>query len=368
MLEGWTAKDGRLPVNPVGRTEGEGPSDRRHRRVDARDRGDAAHRAGGRHAAAEGRPRAACSTWAARRSPTTSPSWSRCGERTDPAPTQPRRQPAAARPRGAFPDRAGADLGRPASGPGREIARRACAPPPARWRRAASARATASWCTRATRNAMFETMWAAWMLGAVWVPTNFRLTPPEVAYLARILRRSGAYLRRGFPEHAAAAARGQSGAAAAASRIGGAASDWEALATPHQPLARTGGRRSRPSLLVLLHLRHHRAAEGGGADARPDGCSSSPIIYADLMPGTTEHDVSLVVAPLSHGAGIHALTQVRARRGERAAARRAARLRGSVAAGRAASRDQHVHGADDPDHADARRRRSTGTITPRCAT
>jgi acyl-coenzyme A synthetase/AMP-(fatty) acid ligase len=28
------------------------------------------------------------------------------------------------------------------------------------------------------------------------------------------------------------------------------------------------------------------------------------------MPGTTEHDVSLVVAPLSHGAGIHALTQV----------------------------------------------------------
>jgi fatty-acyl-CoA synthase len=30
----------------------------------------------------------------------------------------------------------------------------------------------------------------------------------------------------------------------------------------------------------------------------------------DLMPGTTEHDVSLVVAPLSHGAGIHALAQV----------------------------------------------------------
>ena len=30
----------------------------------------------------------------------------------------------------------------------------------------------------------------------------------------------------------------------------------------------------------------------------------------DLMPGTTEEDVSLVVAPLSHGAGVHALTQV----------------------------------------------------------
>src|SRR5204862_1948173 len=30
---------------------------------------------------------------------------------------------------------------------------------------------------------------------------------------------------------------------------------------------------------------------------------------ADLMPGTTEDDASLVVAPLSHGAGIHQLVQ-----------------------------------------------------------
>ena len=27
------------------------------------------------------------------------------------------------------------------------------------------------------------------------------------------------------------------------------------------------------------------------------------------MPGTTEHDASLVVAPLSHGAGVHQLVQ-----------------------------------------------------------
>ena len=31
---------------------------------------------------------------------------------------------------------------------------------------------------------------------------------------------------------------------------------------------------------------------------------------ADLVPGTNEHDASLIVAPLSHGAGIHMLTQV----------------------------------------------------------
>ena len=33
-------------------------------------------------------------------------------------------------------------------------------------------------------NQLFETLFAAFKLGAVWVPCNFRLTPPEVAYLA----------------------------------------------------------------------------------------------------------------------------------------------------------------------------------------
>jgi fatty-acyl-CoA synthase len=32
---------------------------------------------------------------------------------------------------------------------------------------------------------MFESCWVAFQLGCVWVPTNFRLSPPEVAYLAQ---------------------------------------------------------------------------------------------------------------------------------------------------------------------------------------
>ncbi len=48
-------------------------------------------------------------------------------------------------------------------------------------------------------------MWAAWMLGAVWVPTNFRLTPPEVAYLAESSGAAAHIFDAAFPEHAAAA-------------------------------------------------------------------------------------------------------------------------------------------------------------------
>ena len=33
-------------------------------------------------------------------------------------------------------------------------------------------------------NQMLESMWACFKLGAVWVPCNFRLTPPEVAFIA----------------------------------------------------------------------------------------------------------------------------------------------------------------------------------------
>jgi hypothetical protein len=51
IKEGWTLKDGKLPVNP---SQGQGPSNRRHRRLHARDDRDAAHRhCAGRHAAAQ---------------------------------------------------------------------------------------------------------------------------------------------------------------------------------------------------------------------------------------------------------------------------------------------------------------------------
>jgi acyl-CoA synthetase (AMP-forming)/AMP-acid ligase II len=153
--------------------------------------------------------------------------------------------------------------------------------------------------------AMFETMWAAWMLGAVWVPTNFRLTPAEVAYLAESSGAACHLFDDAFPEHAEAAR-----AANPAARLHlDLAGDWEALAAHPAPMPHpadvdrdhpcwffyTSGTTGRPKAAMLTH-------------GQMEFVVTSHL--CDLMPGTTEQDVSLVVAPLSHGAGIHAMAQV----------------------------------------------------------
>jgi len=160
-------------------------------------------------------------------------------------------------------------------------------------------------------NAMFETQWACWRLGAVWVPTNFRLTPPEVAYLASSSRATTHIFDTGFPDHAAAA-KDANTACEKVFWIGADApgEDWEALvadaSAPHVDLADvdrddvcwffyTSGTTGRPKAGMLTH--------GQMAFVTVNH-------LCDLMPDTTENDVSLVVAPLSHGSGIHAVTQV----------------------------------------------------------
>ena len=159
-------------------------------------------------------------------------------------------------------------------------------------------------------NAMFETMWSAWMLGAVFVPTNFRLTPPEVAYLARSSGASAHIFDAAFPGHAEAARAANPAVTLEVSIGGGGPLDWAAL-TAGRASAITGaadvgrdhpcwffytsGTTGQPKAAVLTHGQMDYVV-----------CNH----LCDLMPGTTEHDVSLVVAPLSHGAGIHALPQV----------------------------------------------------------
>jgi len=157
-------------------------------------------------------------------------------------------------------------------------------------------------------NAVLETMFASWMLGAIWVPTNFRLTPPEVAYLASSSGATVHIFDSAFPDHAAAA-KAENPACKLEISIGPGVLEWDTLATHGAPLTRaadvacdhpawffyTSGTTGRPKAGVLTHGQMEYVV-----------CNH----LCDLMPATTENDVSLVVAPLSHGAGVHALPQV----------------------------------------------------------
>jgi fatty-acyl-CoA synthase len=162
-------------------------------------------------------------------------------------------------------------------------------------------------------NAMFESMWACFKAGAVWVPTNFRLTPSEVAYLGASSRAVVMLRDTGFGAHAAAVRVASSHlrhVVATGEREEGEL-DYENLLVANAPTLPdqeadvaygdpcwffyTSGTTGRPKAAVLTH-----------------GQMSFVVTnhLADLMPGTTERDASLVVAPLSHGAGIHQLAQV----------------------------------------------------------
>ena len=161
-------------------------------------------------------------------------------------------------------------------------------------------------------NLMLESMWACFRIGAVWVPTNFRLLPADVADLATASGARALLCGGEFPDHAAAVAKVVPDLALVA-RMGPGrldAPDLDALMASHAgvdcPAATveydhpcwfisTSGTTGRPKLAVLTHGQMAFIVTNH---------------LADLVPGTTEDDCCLVVAPLSHGAGNHGLTQV----------------------------------------------------------
>ena len=239
VLEGWTAKDGRLPVNPSGGLKAKGhpigaTGVSMHAITAMQLTGQA-----GAHAVAEGGHRRRVQH--GRR---------RGGElRVDPGAgcADPDQQPraSAVADRAAVSRPAGDDLARARPGPGRSL------PPgsrrrPARWRRAACSTATACCCTRATPTPCWRRCSPSWMLGAVWVPTNFRLTPPEVAYLAQSSGAAVHIFDAAFPDHAAAA-KAENPACRLEISIGAGELAWDALAT-----ARHAGRpRRRMSSAII---------------------------------------------------------------------------------------------------------------------
>jgi len=160
-------------------------------------------------------------------------------------------------------------------------------------------------------NQMFESMFACFRLGAVWVPTNFRQTPDEVAYLGQSSGASAMICHGDFPEHVAAVRAAcpdlRFVVSIGASDFG---EDYDTLVKQHlgegadmAPVEHddpcwfffTSGTTGRPKAAVLTHGQMAFVVTNH---------------LCDLMPGTTHEDASLVVAPLSHGAGVHQLAQV----------------------------------------------------------
>lgn len=162
-------------------------------------------------------------------------------------------------------------------------------------------------------NQITEIMLACFRLGAVWVPSNFRQGPEEVAYLGEKADVSLVFCEAGFPGHAEACARAVPDLAGTVCiGKGDFGTSYEALIADHAGtdvpnadvdrddpcwLFFTSGSTGRPKAVVLTH-----------------GQLTFTIVnhLNDLMPGTGADDVSLVVAPLSHGAGMHQLTQIAA--------------------------------------------------------
>jgi len=159
-------------------------------------------------------------------------------------------------------------------------------------------------------NEMFETMFAVFKLGAVWVPTNFRILPGDVAHAASASGAKAILYGPEFTLHAdAAKAAGVDLIIAFGKPRVGEHNYGDLVRAGHgvvfraMPVERddpcwfffTSGSTGKPKAAVLSH-----------------GQMAFVITnhLADLMPGMTEEEASLVVAPLSHGAGIHQLIQV----------------------------------------------------------
>lgn len=161
-------------------------------------------------------------------------------------------------------------------------------------------------------NQLFETMFVCFKLGAVWVPTNYRQTPDEVAYLASASGATALICQADFPEHAASILKSTPAIRTVISigpsdfgsdydsMVSGAMGEvFRAVDVEHDDpcwFFFTSGTTGRPKASVLTHgqmgfvITNH---------------------LCDLMPGMrSSTDASLVVAPLSHGAGIHQLAQV----------------------------------------------------------
>jgi len=162
-------------------------------------------------------------------------------------------------------------------------------------------------------NQMTEIMLAAFRLGAIWVPCNFRQAPGETAYAAKKAHARVFLCDAEFEDQAAAVREALRDLAGIVS-IGQSpfAATYEELVSANleKPCGNeavdyndpcwlffTSGSTGRPKAVVLTH------GQIGFVSVN---------YMTDLLPGTTEQNASLVIAPLSHGAGLQQIAQLSA--------------------------------------------------------
>ncbi len=160
-------------------------------------------------------------------------------------------------------------------------------------------------------NQLLESMYACFRIGAIWVPMNFRQTPDEIAGQAVTCGAIGLICNAAFPQHAA-----RCSALAPAIRftiaIGEAdfGPSYDDLVELHAGRTCTAVPVNRDDPCWFLFT--------SGTTGKPKAAMTTHGQMAfvitnhlsDMVPGLSSSDASLVVAPLSHGAGVHALLQV----------------------------------------------------------
>ena len=159
---------------------------------------------------------------------------------------------------------------------------------------------------------LVQTLFATWRLGAVLAPTNSRLTPADVSVIAKACRPSLIVCHDTQRDHAAAVAKALDTLRGDTLWIGASGPDAIGELAPL-----TGDGEPLPDAVVAVgDPAWYFFTSGTSGSPKTAILPHDQLGFvitnhiADLMPGLGGDDASLVLAPLSHGAGIHLLPQV----------------------------------------------------------